>query len=204
MTTIELRHRLLRCRAGVFAMFGAFGLVVATWAAHLPAVKAATGASASMIGVALFILGAGALAGMQLAGVLVDRVGPVPVGLSGVAAMAVTLVAPLAVHTWALVAAGALALGLSTGVAEVGMNAVAVEVERGYQRSIMAAFHAVFSIGNVCGAGLAAAGFALAVGTVSTAVCVSVIALTLVATAAWLLVRNMPGSPADSQTPLPL
>ena len=41
------------------------------------------------------------------------------------------------------------------------MNAAAVSVERDYGRPIMAAFHAVFSVGTVVGSLIGAAGFAL-------------------------------------------
>ncbi|WP_018600008.1 MFS transporter [Mycobacterium sp. 155] len=198
MTAIDQQHRhRTRSRAAVFSLFGGFGLVIATWAAHLPAIKAATGASASMVGLLLLMLGGGALLGMQLSGVLVDRVGSVPVALCGVTAMAVALIGPLAAHSWALAAIGAVALGTATGVAEVGINAVAVDVEREYRRSIMATFHAVYSVGNVCGAGIAVAGFALGTRTVTTAVFVSAIALILVGNAAVLL-RHRPAHDIDT------
>ncbi|MDT5074411.1 MAG: hypothetical protein QOH82_3731 [Mycobacterium sp.] len=59
-------------------------------------------------------------------------------------------------------------------IAGVGMNAAAVDVERDYERPIMASFHAVFSIGNVLGALIGAAGFELGIGVIATAVAVTV------------------------------
>lgn len=198
ITSDRQRRQLVRSRAAVFGLFGSFGLVVATWAAHLPSIKEATGASGSMLGLLLLILGAGALVGMQVSGVLVDRVGPRPIAIAGVGAMAIAVIAPLAADTWAGAAAGAVALGVMTGVAEVGMNAAAVEVEREYRRSIMATFHAVFSIGNVCGAGIGAAGYALGIGTVATAMAVSAIALVVVSAAAWILLGGRPAREVPS------
>lgn len=183
-------RRLTRARAAVFGLFASFGLVVATWAAHLPSVKSATDSSASMVGLLLLLLGGGAVAGMQLSGMLVDRIGAVWVAVAGVAAMAISLWIPLAVHTWPSAAAGAVALGVATGAGEVGINAAAVDVERAYARPIMAAFHAVFSLGNVCGAGIAAAGFALHVGAVVTALIVGAVALAVVGVAAVILLRT--------------
>src|SRR5262249_19925600 len=91
---------------------------------------------------------------------------------------------PLAVNSWWPVVAGAIFLGVATGIAEVGMNAAAVDVEGDYGRPIMASFHAVFSVGNVLGALIGAAAFALEVGVLATAFVVAAIALAVVGTAA--------------------
>ena len=44
------------------------------------------------------------------------------------------------------------AVGLANGLMDVSMNAHAVEVERGYERPIMGAFHAYFSLGGLAAA----------------------------------------------------
>jgi predicted MFS family arabinose efflux permease len=184
------RRRLTRARAAVFCLFAAFGMVIATWAVHLPSVKAATGVSTSLLGTILLIMGAGALAGMQISGLLVDRFGSGPIAVLGVAGMAITVLPPLASSSFATAAISAFFLGVATGTAEVGMNAAAVDVENDYGRPIMAAFHAVFSIGNVLGALAGAAGFALGVGVLPEAVTVAVAALVTVGAAAVVLVRR--------------
>lgn len=191
MVTEPGQRRLLpRARAAVFGLFAAFGVVIATWAVHLPSVKEATGVSTSLLGTILLILGAGALVGMQISGVLVDRFGSGPIGVLGVAGMAVAVVPPLMASTFVTAAVGAFILGLATGTAEVGMNAAAVDVERDHGSPIMAAFHAVFSIGNVVGALVGAAAFALGVSVLATALTVTVVALALVSGAAVVLLRR--------------
>jgi predicted MFS family arabinose efflux permease len=197
VTDAEELRRLVRARAAVFCLFASFGIVIATWAVHLPSVKVVTGISTSLLGAILLILGAGALIGMQVAGALVDKFGSGPVGVVGVAGMAVALLLPLAATTWVWVAAGAVVLGFATGTAEVGMNAAAVDVERDYGRPIMAAFHGVFSIGTVVGALVGAAGFAIAAGVFETALLVAVTALVVVGVAAVVLLRTRPPSPAE-------
>jgi predicted MFS family arabinose efflux permease len=197
VTDAEDLRRLVRARAAVFCLFASFGIVIATWAVHLPSVKVVTGISTSLLGAILLILGAGALIGMQVAGALVDKFGSGPVGVVGVAGMAVALLLPLAATTWVWVAAGAVVLGFATGTAEVGMNAAAVDVERDYGRPIMAAFHGVFSIGTVVGALVGAAGFAIAAGVFETALLVAVTALVVVGVAAVVLLRTRPPSPAE-------
>ncbi len=198
MTAAYEQRRLVRARAAVVGLFASFGLVVATWAVHLPSVKQATGMSTSLLGVVLFVLGAGALVGMQISGALVDRFGGGRVGVLGVAAMAVALVPPLVVSSWWPVAAGAFFLGIATGIAEVGMNAAAVDVERAYGRPIMGSFHAVFSIGNVVGAVIGATSFKLGIAVLATAVAVAVLALAIVSAAATVLLSFRPTPRDDS------
>jgi hypothetical protein len=182
------RRRLVRARGAVFCLFASFGIVIASWAVHLPSVKQATGVSTSLLGVVLLLVGVGALAGMQLSGALVDRFGSGRIGVLGVAAMAVALIPPLAANAWWPVVAGAFFLGVATGIAEVGINAAAVDVERDYGRPIIASFHAVFSVGNVLGALIGAAAFALGAGVLATAVAVAAIACAAVGAAATVLV----------------
>jgi predicted MFS family arabinose efflux permease len=199
VTEADERRHLTRARAAVFCLFASFGMVIATWAVHLSSVKAATGVSTALLGTILLIMGAGALAGMQISGLLVDRFGSGPIAVLGVSGMAVTVLPPLAASTFVTAAVGAFFLGVATGTAEVGMNAAAVDVERDYGRPIMAAFHAVFSIGNVLGALIGAAGFALGVSVLAAAVPVTAFALMSVSAAAVVLLRR--ASPDRSQEP---
>ena len=179
------RDRLATC-----CVFVSFGIVLGTWAAHLPVIKHATGASSSMMGVILLVLGVGAFVGMQLSGYVVDRFSSGRVAVAGGAATAVALIPPLILSTTHAVSLGALALGLAIGVSEVGINATAVEVEREYRRPIMASFHGMFSIGSVIGALLGAATFALHIESVMAALATATLALTICGGAAPTLIRR--------------
>ena len=68
--------------------FGAFGLFWGAWGAILPAVRAESGVNDGQLGVALLMVGLGALASMRFTGYLIDRYGgvvlPVIVVLFGV------------------------------------------------------------------------------------------------------------------------
>lgn len=169
----------VRSRVAVHALFAAFGMILTTWAVHLPSLKEAVGMSTSMVGVVLLVLGAGSLAGMQLSGVLIDRYGAEVVAVAGAGAMAVLLAVPLLATSVAHAMAGAFIFGTAAGNADVAMNAAAVQVERDYGRPIMSAFHAVFSIGTVVGSLIGAAGFALGVGVLMTAVTVTGVCLVI-------------------------
>lgn len=185
-------------------MFATFGIVLSTWAVHLPALQTATGISTSTLGTILLILGAGAIAGMRLAGRLADRFGPRWVAVCTTGAMALAIVPPLASSSWQWSAAGAFVLGLATGSAEVAINAAAVVTERLYGRPLLASFHGVFSASNVIGSSISAVAFALQASTLATVLIASGVCLVVVALAAAALRRcdpalDVPGpAPADA------
>jgi MFS family permease len=145
----------------VCLLFACFGTTLATWAVHLPTLQHTTGMTTAMVGTLLLISGVGALAGMQVCGVLLDRLSVSSVTLATGVAMAVSVLVPLAATTTAGAVGGALLFGVATGSADVSMNSAAVGVERAYGRPIMASFHAVFSLGSVAGSLLATIAFAL-------------------------------------------
>ncbi|OCB11960.1 MFS transporter [Mycolicibacterium porcinum] len=179
----------MRQRVAICAVFISFGLILGSWAAHLPAVKLAIGASSSQMGAVLLILGVGALTGMQVSGYLVDRIGSGRVALLGSGSMVVTLIPPLVLSEWLPVAVAAAVLGLAIGIAEVGMNAAAVDVERDYRRPIMASFHGMFSVGCVIGALFGALAFYLGIGTAVTAAAIALCGTVLCLGAATTLLR---------------
>ncbi|MEW1634225.1 MFS transporter [Streptomyces sp. NPDC093801] len=151
---------LRRARGATAACFALNGFVMGMWIVHIPAVERRTGVGHALLGWLLLLLGAGAFAGMRLAGPLTDRFGArlvVPAG-AGLCSAAVVLPA-LAADAPALGGA-LLLLGFGNGCLDVAMNTHAVQVERGYGRPVMSAFHAVFSVGGV----LAALAGALALG----------------------------------------
>ncbi|QCH25693.1 Inner membrane protein YbjJ [Mycobacteroides salmoniphilum] len=180
----------LRMRIAVIGVFASFGLVVATWAVHLPTMKQATGMSSTVLGFVVLGLGVGALLGMQLSGVLVDRFGSGPIAVAGGAAMALGVNIPLAAHAVWVAGLGAVLCGVAVGVTDVAMNAAAVDVERFHGRPIMASFHGVFSVGNVVGAGIGSAAFALHIKVWETVLGVTVLCLALLACSATVLLRD--------------
>ncbi|ROO89194.1 MFS transporter [Actinocorallia herbida] len=146
-------NRTLRVgRAATFAYFTLNGLLLGMWVVHIPAVQDRTGVGHAALGWLLLLLGAGAFVGMQMAGPLADRFGPrraVPVS-AVLCALGLALPA-LAGDAWGL-GVGLLLFGFGNGCLDVTMNAHAVQVERGYGRPVMSAFHALFSVGGVLAA----------------------------------------------------
>jgi MFS family permease len=177
-------------RVAVAAIFTAFGVIMATWAVHLPAVQQATGISKAMLGTLLFICGVGGLIGMQLGGALVDRFSYVGATGVGAGALALAVVLPLSASTLPIAGLGTAVFGFAAGISDVSMNAAAVQVERAYRRPIMASFHAMFSIGNVIGSLLSAAGFALHVSVSATASAVATVCACTAVSATVILLRS--------------
>jgi MFS family permease len=150
----------------VFLLFVVFGLCIATWAVHIPSVQQRTDISAGTLGSLLLLLGAGALAGMQISGPLVTRFGGGRIAVIGAVGMSLALALPLNAPSAGWLAAALLTFGLSSGLLDVAMNARAVTVEQRAGKPIMSAFHAMFSVGSVVGsligAGMLAADWSLA------------------------------------------
>jgi predicted MFS family arabinose efflux permease len=137
-----------RARIATFAFFGLNGFVIGMWVVHIPVVEQRAGVSHATLGLLLLLLGGGAFVGMQIAGPLTDRFGPRRVVPLSAFLCASALVLPgLATSALAL-GAGLLVLGFANGCLDVSMNAHAVEVEHAYGRTIMSAFHAVWSVGG--------------------------------------------------------
>ncbi|MFJ1585999.1 MFS transporter [Streptomyces sp. NPDC088197] len=136
-------------RLATFAFFALNGFVLGMWIVHIPAIEHRVGISHAVLGWLLLLLGGGAFIGMQLAGPLTDRIGSRKVVPASATLCAAAVVLPgLATNPWAL-AAALFVFGFGNGSLDVSMNTHAVQVEHGYARPIMSAFHAVFSVGGV-------------------------------------------------------
>ncbi|MBO2462344.1 MFS transporter [Actinomadura violacea] len=137
-------------RMATFVYFGLSGFLLGMWVVHIPSIEHRTGIDHAALGRLLLLLGAGSFAGMQAIGPLTDRFGARRVVPAGAVLSSVAVVGPgLAPNAWTLGAALAVLGACNGGGLNVGMNAHAVQVERGYGRPVMSAFHATYSIGGV-------------------------------------------------------
>lgn len=171
-------------RLATFAYFALNGFVLGIWIVHIPAVEHRAGISHAVLGWLLLLLGAGAFAGMQLAGPLTDRFGARKVVPLSAALCSAALVLPaLAVNARTLGVA-LLVFGIGNGSLDVSMNTHAVQVEAGYKRPIMSAFHAVFSSGGVLAALAGARALSWGWSTTATLTVVSLFALAVSAVVA--------------------
>ncbi|WP_424533086.1 MFS transporter [Sphaerisporangium viridialbum] len=153
MTVLAERGPALRrARLAVYVMFLIPGVAVGVWTARIPALKERLALGDGQLSLALLAIAAGALAGMQVVGRLVDRYGSARVMIPLAVAQSAVLLLPAAMPDLLTLAASLALFGAAHGSLDVAMNAGAVEVERAWGRPLMSSFHAVFSIGGFAGA----------------------------------------------------
>ncbi|MEU8038505.1 MFS transporter [Streptosporangium sp. NPDC049078] len=181
VTTFD-RAALLRGRVAVYLLFLLSGMSIGTWTARIPSIKQGLGLSEGELSLGLLGIAAGAIAGMQVVGRLVDRHGSVKVMLPMAFAQALVLILPAFMPNLVGLALALFAFGAVHGTLDVAMNANAVEVEQATGRPIMSSFHAVFSIGGFLGA---AAGGLLAQAAFSPGQTFTAAAVVIVALALW-------------------
>jgi MFS family permease len=154
-----------RARAATTAVFFVTGFVVAAWATRIPAVQQHLGLSPGGLAVAVLGLEGGALVGLPAGAALVARLG------SRASLRLAFAVYPTALPAVALapglgwLATALAVMAAANSVVDVAMNAQGVELERRFERPLLAGMHAGHSFG------LAAGGLA---GTLAAAAGVSV------------------------------
>ncbi|MFS8099232.1 MFS transporter [Lentzea alba] len=145
-------NALKAARVATFTYFGLNGFLLGLWLVHIPTVEQRTGIDHAELGRLLLLLGLGAFIGMRIGGKVTDRIGvKYVVPAAGVLCSVSAVLPGLAVNQWTLGAA-LLIFGIGNGLIDVSMNAHAVVVERHYQRPVMSAFHATWSLGGVAAA----------------------------------------------------
>ena len=138
-------------RRGPLAAFVAFGLLWGGWAALVPAVQEAVGASKGSLGLAFLFVAVGSVPAMLLTGRELDRRGArvlpwLLVGLAGAALL------PAFAGSVGALAAALLVLGVFTGATDVAMNAAVSELEVRRDERLMQLAHALYSGGVLVGA----------------------------------------------------
>ncbi len=144
-------------------LFILLGVVYASWAARIPAIRDALQLSPAQLGIVLLGGGFGAVASFPLAAWLTGKFGGRRAAwYSGLGLLAVLPSLALAPNMLCL-SIVAVALGAASGCFDVAINAIGTAHEKEAGRSTMSLLHAWFSLGAVCGAllGSAMAGLAI-------------------------------------------
>ncbi|MDG4826163.1 MFS transporter [Asanoa sp. WMMD1127] len=149
--------------AATYAAFIGSGFAFASWAARIPQVRDQLALDPAALGLVLLAIAAGSLLALPLSGPLVTRIGSartvmvmaivLAVGLTTAAVGSLVGVVPVVV--------GLFLLGFGNGAWDVAMNVQGTVVEHRLGKSVMARFHAGFSLGTVAGALVGAAMVAL-------------------------------------------
>jgi len=180
-------------RVALSALFLLNGVGIASWAAHVPFIKQRFGFSDATLGLGLLLMALGSVVALLGGAPLVARLGSrIVIGVAALvfcAALPLLMLVPVAPLLFLLLPI----FGASIGAMEVAINTEAVAVEGRFARPIMSSFHALFSVGGLLGAALAA--LALALGVAPPAH-MGVVALALVALVVIAIPYLLPAAPA--------
>ncbi|MEV6271108.1 MFS transporter [Kribbella sp. NPDC051936] len=202
-TDIQLRTAPPRAaRVATWLYFGLNGFAVGMWVVHIPSIEQATGITHSTLGLLLLVLGGAAFIGMQVAGPLVDKLGQRRLVPAAGILLGIALAGPGLATNWWTLGLTLILVGFGNGSIDVGMNAQAVVVERGYPRPIMAAFHAMWSIGGAIAAVIGAATLRAGVPTEVTLSLAGLVCIVLsLAASRFLLEATVSDEDADDAAP---
>jgi MFS family permease len=195
-----MERSLRAARVATFVYFVLDGTLMGMWLVQIPAVEKRVGISHATLGSLLVLLGLGAFLGMQVAGRLADRFGTrLVVPAAGVLCAASLVLPGLAREPWAL-AGALLVFGFCNGSLDVSMNAHAVHVEKAYDRRIMSAFHATFSIGGVIAAVIGARATSAGMSPAAILGAAGAVGIVIALLPARSLLGPVPTSPAPEST----
>lgn len=138
-------------RLSVSIVFLAHGILISNWLSRIPAVQQQLGLGVGVLGLVLLGAPLGAMIAMPVTSRLVGRFGSGTV--TRISTLLLCAVLPLpAISIGPLTLALALVVyGAAAGAMDVAMNTQASDVEHGYGRPVMVAFHALFSFGGMLG-----------------------------------------------------
>ncbi|MFB7299975.1 MFS transporter [Streptomyces rubiginosohelvolus] len=147
--------RTRRWRAALFLFMLATGVSMASWVARTPAVRDALEVSTGAMGLVLFGLSIGSMAGVLASGGLVRRHGGrlvIAVGAALLVAGLLVIAGGAALEVSGGVFGGLALFGAGMGLAEVAFNIEGAAVERTVSRPVLPVLHGCFSLGTVVGA----------------------------------------------------
>nr|WSZ95017.1 MFS transporter [Streptomyces sp. NBC_00857] len=145
------KRRLRGARIAVATVFCVHGAVTGSFATRIPWIQDHAGVSAGQLGLALAFPAIGASVAMPLAGAISHRFGARTAlrGLLALWTLALTL--PSLAPNLATLCAALFLYGATSGMADVAMNALGVEVENRLDKSIMSSLHGMWSTGALIG-----------------------------------------------------
>jgi MFS family permease len=192
---IVVKHARFAVSAGFFM----FGLALAVWAVHIPAVTARLQLDPAVLGFALLNIGLGAIVTQPLAGSLVARTGSRSAAAVFLPVFLAASVVPILAWSTSALFVGTLVLGSALGANVVALNTQASEVEQARGRPTMSSIHGFFSLGALVGAILGAAIIALNWQDGRGAILVACVQIVAAIVAARFLLAKAPPAPAAEQ-----
>jgi len=184
------------------------GLGFSTWLARVPAIRDGLGLSTGEVATLLFTGALGAVSGLVFSSHVVAWIGQrntiVVFGLLGLLGLAGIGLSSELLASYALTAVSIVAAGAGNGIADVAMNVEGAQVERAIGRTIMPWFHALWSLGTVSGAGLAAFVSFLGIGLAPHALVIAIVAGATLLTLPRFLLGDAERTESTSEEPMTL
>ena len=201
-------HNTQTWRNAVFVVFLINGLGFSTWLARVPAIRDGLGLSTGEVATLLFTGALGAVSGLVFSSHVVAWIGQrntiVVFGLLGLLGLAGIGLSSELLASYALTAVSIVAAGAGNGIADVAMNVEGAQVERAIGRTIMPWFHALWSLGTVSGAGLAAFVSFLGIGLAPHALVIAIVAGATLLTLPRFLLGDAERTESTSEEPMTL
>jgi len=136
-------------------VFFVAGFAIACLAPLIPAIKEQLEVNSAQFGGLLFFIGLGSIIAMPVSGLISARRGARVVTILSGLVIVVTLPVLASSGHVALTAASLFVFGGALGSLDVAMNVHGAQIETREARPLMSGFHALFSVGGLCGAGIA-------------------------------------------------
>jgi MFS family permease len=152
------------------ATFFVNGATFGVWATQIPLLKERLGLDATLLGILLLVVGAGAVSSMMASGYLIRRFGSANLVRFSAVLFIVLLPVTAIVPNAAILAVVLFLFGAGGGSMDVSMNAHAAEIERSVAKPYMSSFHGMWSLGGLAGAGLGSLLLGVVPGTVQTVI----------------------------------
>ncbi|GAQ56728.1 MFS transporter [Streptomyces acidiscabies] len=142
-----------RGRYAISAVFAVHGGVTGSFATRIPWIQDHAGLGAGQLGFALAFTAFGAACAMPLAGWITHHLGTRTALRTLLALWTLSLVLPSLAPNLLTLCLAMFAYGAASGMADVAMNAMGVEIEHRLGRSIMSGLHGMWSVGTLIGSG---------------------------------------------------
>ena len=136
-------------------VFMALAVIFGGWVTRLPEIKERLNLDEGQLGLALFFMPLGATLLLPFYSKIIQKLGEKKSTIIGILSFLVAIVLPIAARTYIELMIGLFTVGLTMGLTDVAMNAVAAEVENQKKWIIMSTCHGFFSIGGMIGAATA-------------------------------------------------
>lgn len=176
-------HSKLRIRIAVFSLFIAQGLCFASWASRLPDIKRDFNVESFLhYGLLMFLLPIGKFIAIPFVGFLLPRIGSKKTVLISILGYVISLLLVSIVPGIYGLGTALFLFGVFWNMTDISLNTQAIEVERIYGKSIIATFHASWSLSACIGALIGYLMINLGVGTFYHFLLISVVSSIIILT----------------------